>query len=210
MTSTSYRDGPAFDALLETAATWVLVATLLWGAALVLAALLERASHGRLPALHWVGCPRRARPLLLAVAGLAVVVPGSAHAATGATGATDGPRPGSGTLPVPTRPTDMGTAPSLPRQGTHPAPHPAPRPAAAAGAERDAGVVVRPGDSLWGLASDRLGPGAEVPQVAALVERLHRRNLAVVGPDPDLLRPGQQLRFPATTLPTPPPPTEAP
>ncbi|KQT89354.1 hypothetical protein ASG49_16385 [Marmoricola sp. Leaf446] len=195
MITTSGHRGPAFDALLETAATWVLIATLLWGAAVVLAALVERGSRGRVPALHWVGCPRRARPLLLAVAGLAVLAPGMAHAAAGT---ADGPRPGGGALPVPSRPTDAGAVPSLPRAAARPAP--------AGGHRRDAGVTVRPGDSLWTLSRERLGPAADEADVAALVERTHRRNLAVVGPDPDLLRPGQQLRFPAP----PPPLTEAP
>ena len=50
-------------------------------------------------------------------------------------------------------------------------------------------VRVRPGDTLWGIATDRLGSGAEWP-------RLYAPNRNVVGPDPDLIRPGQRLTLP--------------
>lgn len=50
-------------------------------------------------------------------------------------------------------------------------------------------VLVRPGDSLWGVAEQRLGAGHAWP-------RVYRVNRAVVGPDPDLIRPGQRLALP--------------
>ena len=64
---------------------------------------------------------------------------------------------------------------------------------------------MRSGDSLWSLAAERLGPRPPAAEVAGLVAGAHRLNRGVVGPDPDLIRPGQQLRFPVT-----PPPLEAP
>lgn len=57
-------------------------------------------------------------------------------------------------------------------------------------------VVVRAGDSLWALAERDLGPAASPAEVARHARRLHRLNRAVVGPDPDLIHPGQQLRLP--------------
>jgi hypothetical protein len=60
-------------------------------------------------------------------------------------------------------------------------------------------LVVRPGDALWRLAEDRLPPTATAAEVADLVLRLHRRNREVIGPDPDLIRPGERL-----VVPTPP------
>jgi hypothetical protein len=57
--------------------------------------------------------------------------------------------------------------------------------------------VVRPGDMLWRLAEDRLPGSAPAQAVATLVERLHRRNRAVIGPDPDLIRPGEHLVVPS-------------
>jgi nucleoid-associated protein YgaU len=48
----------------------------------------------------------------------------------------------------------------------------------------DAGRVVVAGDTLWGIA------GADWP-------RWYAANRALVGPDPDLIRPGQRLAPPA-------------
>lgn len=56
-------------------------------------------------------------------------------------------------------------------------------------------VVVRPGDCLWAIAARRLDrPTAS--QVAAIWPRWWHTNRRVVGPDPDLIQPGQQLRPP--------------
>lgn len=158
---------PGFADLLERAATWVVLASLAWGLLLLVAATAERVTHGRLPALDWVRCPLGLRPVLLGAAGLAVSLPGAAaHAAD--------------PLPAPTRP--VGTS--------------APAPVHAAPAPRPTAVTVAPGDSLWSLARHRLGPDAEDARVALLVDRTHRLNRAVVGPDPSLIHPGQRLRLP--------------
>ena len=63
-------------------------------------------------------------------------------------------------------------------------PHPTVSPPAA-------GVVVSPGDTLWGLTADRLGPDAG--RIAAAWPEVHEANRAVIGPDPDLIHPGQVL-----------------
>lgn len=60
----------------------------------------------------------------------------------------------------------------------------------------DPGVVVRAGDTLWSLASEHLPAGATDAQVAAAWHRIYRHNRAVIGPDPDLLHPGQHLELP--------------
>ena len=57
-------------------------------------------------------------------------------------------------------------------------------------------VVVRSGDSLWGIAARELGPRATDAQVAAAWPRWYDANADVIGPDPGLLRPGQHLRVP--------------
>jgi hypothetical protein len=72
-------------------------------------------------------------------------------------------------LPVPARPLGSG-----------------PRPA----------VVVQPGDNLWRLAEVRLPGSARAPEIARRVELLHRANREVIGPDPDLILPGQRLVVP--------------
>ena len=56
--------------------------------------------------------------------------------------------------------------------------------------------VVQPGDTLWDLAEGEIGEDATARAVSAYWQRIHRRNRAVVGTDPDLILPGQQLRVP--------------
>lgn len=67
----------------------------------------------------------------------------------------------------------------------------------------DGALVVRPGDSLWALAAARLGPDATPVEVDRAWRVLYRLNRPVVGPDPDLIRPGQQLQLPTTPEETP-------
>ena len=57
-------------------------------------------------------------------------------------------------------------------------------------------VVVRPGDSLWAIAARHLPPDATAPRVTEAWHRIYATNRAVIGPDPDLLRPGQRLELP--------------
>lgn len=59
-----------------------------------------------------------------------------------------------------------------------------------------AGVRVRPGDSLWAIAARSLGPRAGPGEVAAEWPRWFAANREVIGPDPDLLQPGQWLAAP--------------
>lgn len=69
------------------------------------------------------------------------------------------------------------------------------RPVAAAAATPDV-VTVRRGDSLWAIASRRLGPAASQADVASYWLRVQAANADVLGPDPDLIQPGQSLRLP--------------
>jgi nucleoid-associated protein YgaU len=62
-------------------------------------------------------------------------------------------------------------------------------------------VVVRRGDTLWGIAARRLGPSASDARIAAEWPRWYAANRAVIGDDPDRLRPGQRLQAPALTGP---------
>ncbi|MFC3806479.1 LysM peptidoglycan-binding domain-containing protein [Terrabacter sp. MAHUQ-38] len=74
-------------------------------------------------------------------------------------------------------------------------------------------VTVRRGDSLWALAARHLGAGASDAQVAREWPRWYAANRSVIGDDPDLLVPGQQLRPPdraGATAPTTHPPTDSP
>ncbi|MBO0899898.1 LysM peptidoglycan-binding domain-containing protein [Cellulomonas sp. zg-ZUI222] len=70
--------------------------------------------------------------------------------------------------------------------------------AAVTPAPREEVVVVRAGDTLWGIAARTLGPHASDAAVADEWPRWYAANAATIGPDPDVLQPGQIL-----TVPTP-------
>lgn len=57
-------------------------------------------------------------------------------------------------------------------------------------------LLVRPGDTLWSLTARVLGPGASTSDVSATWPLLYAANRAVVGADPDLIRPGMRLSLP--------------
>ena len=59
-------------------------------------------------------------------------------------------------------------------------------------------IEVRAGDCLWDLARSQLPAGASPTQVAAVADATFRRNRVVIGDDPDLVKPGQQLVLPRT------------
>ncbi|XAS63144.1 LysM peptidoglycan-binding domain-containing protein [Micrococcaceae bacterium Sec5.8] len=59
-------------------------------------------------------------------------------------------------------------------------------------------VTVRPGDSLWSLSAARLGPFASDVDIAVDWPRLYQANKDIIGGNPNLLRPGQVLRLPAS------------
>ena len=169
---------PGFPDLLMALAAWLMVGCACWSTVISAAALLEATTTGRVRATVWVGCPPALRRLLVAGIGAALVsgVPGQTQAVTVATtsltwASSDRPAPaGQRALPVPARPVGR--------------PSPSPR------------VLVRPGDNLWQLAAVRLPASASDGEVALQVERIHRRNQEVIGPDPDLIHPGQRLVVP--------------
>ena len=117
------------------------------------------------------GCPAAWRGVVLAACGVAVLsgltAPAQAH--DGRRNAGPGATVVAG-LPLPERPTGR----------LH---HPPP----------DRAVLVEAGDSLWSLAIEGLPVGADAAAVTAAWHRLYARNRAVIGSDPDLLRPGQRL-----------------
>lgn len=68
--------------------------------------------------------------------------------------------------------------------------------------EERAEVVVRRGDTLWDLAAARLSPDAGDAEIARAWQAWWAQNRLVIGPDPDLILPGQVLVVPtlAATL----------
>lgn len=68
-------------------------------------------------------------------------------------------------------------------------------------AEAQAGeptVAVQPGDTLWSLCAEHLGPYATDVEIAKEWPRWYEANRQVIGADPNLLLPGQVLRIPET------------
>ena len=166
---------PTYDSLLVTLATYVLAGCLLWALLIAVAGLVEVGTAGRVRAMSWVATPPGMQRAILAVLGVALAggLPGpvSAAATASVVGAAQRPSP----LPVPARTVDA------PRVRT---------------GQFTAQVVVRPGDTLWALARAHVPAGSSDRQVLEATERWHARNRAVIGADPDLIRPGQVLHPP--------------
>ncbi len=94
---------------------------------------------------------------------------------------------------VPVTPPDLGWTPTPPPAHSDtgmrtPAPRPDP--------EDLRTVVVRRGDCLWTIAARALGPAATDAQIAMAWPHWYAANRATIGPDPDLLLPGQRLLAP--------------
>jgi nucleoid-associated protein YgaU len=137
----------------------------------------------------WRGRPGRRRvaaPLrrvVLLCCGVALTTP------VGAASGDDHPAPGPAIagLPLPDRATG-------PAHRLRPSAPPTPRT-----------VVVRAGDSLWHLAAADLPAGASAARVTARWQAIHHVNAGVIGPDPDLIHPGQRLSLPPAHPATHPP-----
>lgn len=72
---------------------------------------------------------------------------------------------------------------------------------------RTATHVVQYGDTLWGLAATELGPDATDSAIAARWTHWYAANRTRIGPNPDLLHPGQVLHVPPPSAHHPVPPT---
>jgi hypothetical protein len=53
--------------------------------------------------------------------------------------------------------------------------------------------VVEPGDSLWSISEEHIGPGAPPEQIAYEVERIFELNRDQIGENPNLIFPGQEF-----------------
>jgi nucleoid-associated protein YgaU len=167
--------GTDFDALLVRGAVGVLCLAASWLAVVVVAVAAEARSGGRLRFAERAGCPRLLRVWLLAgfVALFAGIAPAQAGDHSVRPGGMLGAGPALEGLQLPDRP-------EVDRRQ----------------------VVVRPGDSLWSIARGQLRTPRRAPTAAATaaaVARLHAANRDLIGPDPDLIRPGQHLTIPEDT-----------
>lgn len=69
------------------------------------------------------------------------------------------------------------------------------RPDRGPGAVRPRWHAVLPGETLWSIAAERLETD-DVRRIARYWPRIHRANRDEIGPDPNLIRPGQVLELP--------------
>src|SRR5215211_5235867 len=61
------------------------------------------------------------------------------------------------------------------------------------GASATTRLVVEPGDSLWSISEEHIGPGAPPEQIAYEVERIFELNRDQIGENPNLIFPGQEF-----------------
>lgn len=161
--------GPDLTALLTGLAAIVLQASLGW--LLAVTSLLAVGPLAGRDLSRAVGCPPALRRVLVSLCGLAVAgalaAPAHASGDHGSTPATlDG-------LPLPDRTTGVV--------------HRAARPPGL--------VTVRRGDTLWSIAAAHLPTGANAAEVDRAWRALYAHNRDRLGPDPDLIRPGAELRL---------------
>lgn len=92
---------------------------------------------------------------------------------------------------------EPGYRPAAPRATRTPVPIDPLAAPARPGAMPEEHYVVRRGDTLWDIAARHLGPAATAAQIAGEWPRWYAANRQVIGADPDLIRPGQQLAPPS-------------
>jgi hypothetical protein len=101
-------------------------------------------------------------------------------------------RPASEQPPIPTPSLPMSPAPDPPASDHARAAIPAPDPSTL-----QTDVLVRPGDSLWLIAAQRLGPDCSEAEIADAWPRWYAANERAIGPDPSVIQPGQVLHAPS-------------
>jgi hypothetical protein len=134
------------------------------------------------PARPW-HLPSGLRRLVLAGCGLALVS-GITQPALAA-GGSHHRHPGRGAAAL--------TGLPLPDRAVAPPSRPAPRRAIHAQSPTAGYVVVRSGECLWSIAARALPPDAPATAIATRWRAIYAANRGVIGPDPDVLEPGQRL-----------------
>ncbi|MEC9051618.1 MAG: hypothetical protein VX747_04100 [Actinomycetota bacterium] len=198
LVSSSARAGADLESWVVALAAAAVCLAVCWASAvtgLVCVQLLRRpAAEQRPPRV--AGVPAPVRRLVLRACGVAVAGGLAGGLALSPAGAT----PGSLERDRPSTPA-TSVAPSSPPT-TAPTPTHATAPVSASVPEDRR--VVRPGDSLWRIAEAELlrhhDHEPTVAEVAAYWPRIHAANRALVGPDPDLVRPGVPLVLPAPSI----------
>ena len=195
-------DSAGAEALVLAAAGLAAWGVWAWGAlglALTAGSALPGVLGQAADALTGVVLPRAARRSAALALGIGLGVAGPLVGTT--LGVVSAPSAAAGTTSatVPDWPADPGAAAAPvpePEAGTHDVPPLPDWPAPPAAGDH---VVVR-GDCLWDIAaghlSDQLGRPASAAETSRATSAWWAANAAVIGPDPDVLLPGQVLRPP--------------
>jgi nucleoid-associated protein YgaU len=185
----------AFDRVLADLCAVVLLCCAIWLWLACAAVVVEALRGPRSARRSMSGVPPVVRRVVLAACGLAlaggVAQPAGASSAAmhlDAHGHRGADRSVLDGLPFPDR--AEGRGPRLARHS--PTARPAPAPTT---------VVVEPGDTLWGIAADHLPARATEVEIDRRWRAIYRLNRALLGPDPDLIEPGQQLQLPRKETP---------
>lgn len=176
---TDSLDQASFERLVVWLAAVALTGCSLWGW-VATTVVVGQALVGR-PAQDAPAVPRWLRTAVLMACGLAVVgAGGTAHAdEETARARADHPKVLAG-LPSPDRVIgSMRPAPETRTARIH---------------------IVQSGDTLWDIAATDLGGAADSGRITTHWHRIHTLNRTVIGADPDLIHPGQELRIPRQEL----------
>jgi hypothetical protein len=154
-------------------------------------------------AARHIMCAALGVSLLASAAPATAAMPAGPHAAPAVASAPSDPRQLNLDWPVDRPPRHHPTLPASPRPDHPNAGRPVP-PALSSSvpprlANPSTAVVVQPGDTLWGIAAQRLGPGASDRQIGQQWPRWWAVNRQAIGNDPDLINPGQRLTPPASS-----------
>lgn len=171
--------GVPLDVALAGLASVVLLGCAGWLWLLATLVTLEAARGVSVPDRRRPGVPAAVRRVVLAACGVAL------------TGVVAQPSFAAQTTHHPHHRLDRGTLDGLPLPDRAVAP---PRTGGTPPPERR--VLVSAGDSLWSIAESDLPADATDARIAARWHALYAANRALVGPDPDLIVPGQRLLLP--------------
>jgi hypothetical protein len=170
----STLDRLPLDVALVDLAALALLACALWLWAVTTVVVVEVLRHRKVVGERAVrGVPAGVRRVVMTACGVALVGGLAQPSYAGGPHVHRGPGQGAtlSGLPLP----DRAAVPPLPDQRT---------------------VLVRPGDTLWSLAERDLPAGSPAALVSARWHAIYAANRSLIGPDPDLIAPGQRLRLP--------------
>ncbi len=181
---------------------WLIAGWLLVVTGLTLAAGGGRRSSRGLRRAAEILTPRFARGLVRILLGAAVAVAtgGPAIASTPpAAPVIAGALPSLAPVPAPVvAPPQLAPLLELDRPGG--ALQPPSAPPQVEPANRPGSYLVRAGDTLWGLAAERLPASSSPATITRAWQRWYTANRHVIGPDPGLLLVGEMLDIPQETL----------